>query len=309
MWGSDIKIWYPDIDFFTDKIDRNQPFSVVKWNHGVWDVIFRCHREIPLPSVISDDYLSQISNGVLQDGPSLDWHLHPWLLFECLKIINHKKEKNFFFGIMSKSNRLYGGSPAQIDIIKTLLGRERQPFMSGDIWRRYLNDNKFDAFMRRYQDRIVYIGPWIIDFVQQIHIPLKDASRPENVKKIMNGIRQFHKPGNIYVLCAGLLSTHVASQLHNELKEAYIIDAGSVPRLYWSLTGMKPIPFIAGIAGKNAVHRPLSDKHKNDIDNAFFGNFERPMTDEEKLHIDDFPQTTDVVFYREKDSLISKTIY
>jgi hypothetical protein len=265
LWGSHIEICYPEINYFYNKIENNEFFTFVKWNHGVWDLILRSIRcsqlelSPQIPNIITNDYLVSLSQAANYDDKSKEWHLDAHLFFECLKIMTNKKKPNFLTGISCKYSRferhLRDGLPhpepgisSQKDIIDKFTQYDNKPLIYGEIWKLYVQYKQFQLFLDNYKDRIVYIGPNHFkddnDFVytdtredggikiKQIFIPYQTASKPNNIETICNKVFELYKPKTIFLISAGLLATYIADKIFHKFKEVFVIDIGQAMHTY-----------------------------------------------------------------------------
>lgn len=245
MFGSDIELGYPDVDFFTNKIEKNEYFTFMKWNHGVWDLIFRFHvgLQLQLPSIVSEEYLFELSKWAANDGPAIRYNEGPEFFFECFKIMTRKKPPYFLSGVSCKANRFNRGSPSQREIIKKFTENETKPLIYGEIWKMYaLQDIKkqknkriFHNFIQTYKDRIIFFGPdyyCFVNFLHKVTIPKFEASKPQYIQEICDEIHKFYKPGIIVLFSAGLVGTYVSDKIHNELSKVFYIDMGLASQIY-----------------------------------------------------------------------------
>ena len=248
--GSGIDVITPDVEFFTDMINNGVPFSFVKQNHGLFELML---KRIDLDSTIAqnnhkelliDNCIHRIlesgavdAKKVIRDNLRLDVSAY----FEMLEN-SDKLPTNLFLGISDSGAGVSMGSGYNVnsahktkiyDIIRLfkLYLPETPKLYRGTIWKDYYRDGKVLPFLESLSNRkVLYVAPKNASILNTAikskefeHLVVDGKASSNDYDRICDRINKLSN--TIVLFTSGQVQNRVIKNLHGTTTNT-MIDVG-----------------------------------------------------------------------------------
>jgi len=227
-----------DLDYFYDRIEKNDYFSYLKLGHGIWDMVLRCD-DTSQNMVHDDSYRSIVAQKMNKHIINARFDIEPiYWKYLLDTFANRPSSNDFLFAVSDtaypvrmtrKSKQVF--MKRHTSIKKWLLHKK---LFDGEVWRRSAYECNLSNFLKKISDKkITIVGPFYFhDFAKRlglknysfVEVDLWHASK--KINDTYEHIKSTHQSGTIYFIVLGGLATWLLGNLHDNLENKFLFDVG-----------------------------------------------------------------------------------
>ena len=220
-----IDVDVPKIDFWINRIRKNEPFSYSKLNHAFWEML------------IGKEYISKIFHDI--HGSQL--------IYECVSMLPQIPEDgNYFQGVSN-----YGPIGVPIGPANEMQNAiefyfKNKKLYLGVMWKQYCLNGSVRKFIHEIREkRVVFVGLPHIEDVGRVwgvknheFIPISIYNASNERHKTLEKLKK-EKDAFIIFQCGEMLSFWFIQKLHEMKKRNFLIDMGRSLDLYSRLSELE----------------------------------------------------------------------
>ena len=263
--GSNLDVYWPDIDYFIQKINNKEYVSQMRFQIEYWNMIRSAMRlmgypgkEIPINLTVDKGFLDKLSRYMIKafnKDVSVS-HRRPWkfsreVFRTHLEAITTSKPEGLILGVADRAI-YYGDSTApngnkwQADLIKKLLPNGETPFVS-TVWRKWAQSGEIQKFVDVIKNKpVVVVGPFYYKNLahkigltnhRYIQIDLMEACL--HVNKTMQQMsatysEMVREHGEvIFIMSGGSAGAYLSYKFHDKFKKAHMFELGRALDVYF----------------------------------------------------------------------------
>ncbi len=235
----EIKTYFPDIDFFLQKINSLEYFSMLRFADWWWEALFWALQKIPHSKngkVINNGIINAIAQTIVHNKRNHAYDISKKTILESVRITTRKPAQNMLFTVKAKRH-------SRRKVVKTLTKRDE--FLYAHSWREYASTGEIHRLFEENPDyHFIMVGPFFYkNFGRKISlknyhfVEISERSAchyaDKTIRQVINVRNKIESDKVICLFSAGGISPYLITKIHERINKTFLIDIGRALDIYY----------------------------------------------------------------------------